>query len=331
MHKCVTKKYILTVCSLAYAKGSETQTNQRTYVSLCEKEKSMARPFSFSSSAAAAAAAAAAVASRASRSGKEEDTAVPEPTSARPKNFKPRKRSRTVHERQVVNNWLSNRDRGHNDKAPVEALSKIPDADLSVDAYKVEEGKDVSLESLEPALQRKMLDSIQDLGSVLQGSAIRGDHDPTAIVVPPGHCHDELVLSEDVMRTAITPDLSSHQCGIKEGHQERFSLLYNYTQAEIIFSQYAVDKQSEETMSLGELTDSLAVCYVHSFFVPESGQMAYVIFELDELSLFYCTVGMKLKEPYKPGNYDWTIKDKDEYRQIEGNYLGYAYHACDCA
>lgn len=256
-------------------------------------------------------------ASRASR-GMEETNAVP--PAAAPS---ARKRGKHIHETQVLADFFSDQDLPKGHTPPTDLIAKMSASDLYEDVYK--EKIDVSFDSLPTETKDRMLGELQALAPKVLSHAVRASaDDPTAIIIPPDHRHDTILIPS----TSLAND--DPLVGVKDGHHAELCTLHAYDVIED-FARAIKFAGAAKHMTLRKLVTALRACAIHSLFQP-SGNMAYLIFELEERQVFFVALGVTgcgsrgERDEYAP----WTSVLLEEIGETTVEIGDHVFFECPC-
>ncbi len=240
------------------------------------------------------------------------------PSSGKPK-VAVRKRSRQIHDKQVMLDFFSENDVADDAKPPTELISKMAPDELYDDVY--QDDVDVSLAALPVEKRDELLDGLRDAAPKFERRAISSSTaDPTAISIPSNHMHEIVRVPE----AAITA--TNALAAIQEGHRAELSRLPAYEVIENLVVEH--ECYGSHQVTLRELMHELRACVPHGVQRRPGGM--YVIFELGRRDTFYAAVEFKMVGDV-PEYATWT-KDLEEALAdvITGEFESRVYFDCGC-
>lgn len=250
--------------------------------------------------------------------------------AARPKaSAAPRKRSRGVHQAQMLNDWFGDTEKPTTEGAPTVLLDSMQTKDLYEDPYSAEPGKDVSFDALPVEIKQAMLDGISKNADMIQSQAIRADEDPSAIVVQRNHVHDIVELGDALLGVVRRDNDDDALHGIKRAHRAQLTVMHSFVEAEMVFAQY--NMQTNKHMAVDDINSDMPNCFPHSVQVPPCETFFVAIFEVDDRGIFYCAVALTARCAVTKGYQRWSTDTKKALGKLTGEYAGHVYYTCDCA
>ncbi len=230
-----------------------------------------------------------------------------------------RKRSRQIHDKQVVLDFFSENDVADDAKPPTELISKMGADELYDDVYA--DDTDVSFAALPVEKRDAMLAGLLKVApKVASRSVSASGADPTAISLPTNHMH-EIVHVPDAAIAA-----TSALAAIQEGHRAELSRLSAYEAIENLVTE--TECYGSHQVTLRELLKELRACVPHGVQRKPGG--LYMIFELGRRDVFYAAIGLKTIGDI-PEYASWT-KDLEEAIAdvVTAEFESRVYFDCGC-
>jgi hypothetical protein len=258
--------------------------------------------------------------------------------SARPQRGADRKRSRFTHNQQVVSDWFSGEEQGHDVEAPRELLASVGVAELYEDPYSAEPGKDVSFDGLPVTVKQTMLDTLVSFAPTIRKRTITAARDPTAIVLPANHRHDAVVVPERARTVAGAGGGALD--AVNNAHRASLTALPEYDGIEMLFAQLEMQAADASVrMSVQDLVDVIDSGHVHTVHAPGGRDPhVFVVFDVDDRATFFCAAALRC---YRGGGASaaaavheectpWSAAERERLGKIAGAFVGHAYFECPC-
>ncbi len=240
------------------------------------------------------------------------------PTPGKPK-VAVRKRSRQVHDKQVMLDFFSENDLADDAKPPTELIAKMGADELYDDVY--QDDVDVSFAALPVEKRDAMLAGLLEVAPDVASRAISvTGADPSAISLPSNHMHEIVRVPEAAI--AATNALAA----IQEGHRAELTRLPAYEALENLVFEHA--NYGSHQVTLRELMHELRACVPHGVQKKPGGM--YVIFELGRRDTFFAAVSFKMMGDV-PEYASWTKDLADAIADvITGEFESHFYFDCGC-
>lgn len=244
-----------------------------------------------------------------------------------------RKRSKSVHERQVLANFFSDADSAVSERAPTQLISRMGvgtrdnPGDFYEDVYETEgfNKKQSSFGDMSAEAQAALLERLQAAapGAIARSiQAAPGETDPSAIFVPPNHRHDVLIVPED-------GDGGDKLALVSEPHQPELCGLHAYDALEDIALQMELGGMPRK-MSLRDFTRTVSACAPNGMEPTPYG--AHLVVELEERAVFLAAIQLKSTTPIsRDGAYiPWSGAIAPEVLDTGVEMLSYFFFLCPC-
>lgn len=202
----------------------------------------------------------------------------------------PRKRSRQVHERQVLTDFFSEHDHPDGGAPPTDLIKSMSARDLYEDVYDTYK-VDASFDKLPNDTKARMLAEIVAVAPKVSARVVQAsDADPSAITVPRDHTHEIILVPDAALVGAGTDPFAA----LKEVHLSAVCELHAYNVVEDFIRSVSFGGVSR-VLSLAKLVRvDLRACVPHSLHhPPDDDPVTYLILELDDRQVFFVAVGVR--------------------------------------